>query len=87
MKEGIVTWLNRILVADVFLVIFGFIWFAIAVIGRYLNIPLGFDLWYRLWQPVFNPAIGILFLGAFATWSINKISHQFASKRSHQDRV
>lgn len=80
MKEQIITWLNRILVADVFLVIIGFIWFAIAVIGRYLNIPLGFDLWYRLWQPVFNPAIGILFLGAFATWSINKISNQFGSK-------
>ncbi len=79
MKEQIVTWLNRILIADVFLVLFGFIWFAIAVIGRYLEIPLGFDLWYRLWQPLFNPAIGILFLGAFATWLINKISQQLNS--------
>ena len=80
MKEQIVTWLNRILMADVFLVLFGFIWFAIAVVGRYLNIPLGFDLWYQLWIPVFNPAIGILFLGAFATWSINKISDQLGSE-------
>ena len=79
MKEQIVTWLNRILVANVFLVLFGFIWFAIAVLGRYLNVPLGFDLWYRLWTPVFNPAIGILFLGAFATWSINKITDKFGS--------
>ena len=79
MKEQIVTWINRILIADVFLVLFGFIWFAIAVVGRYLNIPLGFELWYRLWQPVFNPAIGILFLGAFATWLINKITRQFGS--------
>ena len=79
MKEQIVTWLNRILIADVFLVLFGFIWFAIAVIGRYLEIPLGFDLWYSLWQPLFNPAIGILFLGAFATWLINKISQQLNS--------
>lgn len=79
MKEQIVTWLNRILIADVFLVFLGFIWFAVAVIGRSLNIPLGFDLWYKLWQPVFNPAIGILFLGAFATWLINKISSQFSS--------
>lgn len=63
MKEQILIWLNRFLVADVFLVLLGFLWFAIAVIGRYLNIPLGFDLWYRLWIPVFNPAIGILFLG------------------------
>ena len=80
MKEQIVTWLNRILVADVFLVFFGFAWFAIAVVGRYLNIPLGFDLWYRLWQPVFNPAIGILFLGALVTWLINKISDRFGKK-------
>ena len=80
MKEQIVTWLNRVLVADVFLIFIGFIWFAIAVIGLYLNIPLGFDLWYRLWIPVFNPAIGILFLGALGTWLINKISSKFSAK-------
>ncbi|MGL4882388.1 MAG: hypothetical protein ACRC8K_15205 [Waterburya sp.] len=80
MKEKIIIWLNRILIADVFLIFFGFIWFAIAVLGRYLNIPLGFDIWYKLWQPVFNPAIGILFLGAFTTWLINKISDQFSSQ-------
>ena len=80
MKEQIVKWLNRLLVADVFLVLLGFIWFAIAVVGRYLNIPLGFDLWYRLWIPVFNPAIGILFLGVFVTWGINKISQKLSSE-------
>ena len=80
MREQIITWLNRFLVADVFLVLLGFLWFAIAVIGRYLNIPLGLDLWYRLWTPVFNPAIGILFLGVFATWIINKISSKFGSE-------
>ena len=79
-KEKIVLWINRLLVADVFVVLFGFLWFAIAVVGRYLNIPLGFDLWYRLWIPVFNPAIGILFLGAFATWAINKISQRLNSE-------
>ena len=80
MKEIIVTWLNRILIADVFLIFAGFLWFAIAVIGRTVNLPLGFDLWYRLWQPVFNPAIGILFLGAFITWLLNKISSKFGAK-------
>jgi hypothetical protein len=77
MKEQIVLWLNRLLVVDVFVVLLGFIWFAIAVAGRYLNLPLGFDLWYRLWLPVFNPAIGILFLGVFITWGINQISRKF----------
>ena len=80
MKEKILLWLNRLLVIDVFVVLLGFIWFAIAVAGRYLNIPLGFDLWYRLWIPVFNPAIGILFLGAFVTWGINKISSKLSSE-------
>jgi hypothetical protein len=79
MKEQFIIWLNRILVADVFLVLFGFIWFAIAVIGRSCDIPLGFDLWYRLWQPVFNPAIGILFVGAIASWLTTKISKRFDS--------
>ncbi|WP_036479934.1 hypothetical protein [Myxosarcina sp. GI1] len=79
MKEQLVIWLNRLLVADVFLVLFGFVWFAIAVIGRYLDIPLGFDLWYRLWQPLFNPAIGILFLGAILTWVIDRVSRRINS--------
>ncbi len=79
MKQQFFTWLNRLLVADVFLVLFGFLWFAIAVVGKYLDIPLGFDLWYRLWQPLFNPAIGILFLGAIASWVANKVSEKFNS--------
>lgn len=79
MKQQFFTWLNRFLVADVFLVLFAFLWFAIAVTGKYLNIPLGFDIWYRLWQPVFNPAIGILFLGAIANWLINKVLEKLDS--------
>ena len=82
MKEQLVTWINRLLVADVFLVIFGFIWFAIAAIGETFNIPLGFDLWYKLWQPLFNPAIGILSLGAMTTWGINKVA-EFSSKKTN----
>jgi hypothetical protein len=81
MKEQVVTWLNRLLVADVFLVIFGFFWFAIAVAGRSFGVPLGFDLWYKLWQPLFNPAIGILFLGALLSWGLNKISQKLEAKK------
>lgn len=80
MKEQFLTWLNRLLVADVFLVIFGFLWFAIAVVGHYLGVPLGFDIWYKLWQPLFNPALGILFLGAILSWLINKVSEKIESK-------
>ncbi len=60
MKEQFVKWLNRILIFDVFLVIAGFLWFAVAVIGESTGIPLGFKLFQRLWLPLFNPAISIL---------------------------
>ncbi|WP_013325134.1 hypothetical protein [Gloeothece verrucosa] len=77
MKDQFIKWLNRFLVFDVFLVIFGFFWFAIAVLARSIGVDFGFDLWYKLWQPLFNPAIGILFLGAFVSWGVNKISERF----------
>lgn len=73
MKEQLVNWLNRFLVFDVFLVLFGFFWFGMALIGRSFGVPLGLDLWYKLWQPLFNPAIAILILGALVNWLINKV--------------
>lgn len=79
MKEQFVTWLNRFLVIDVFVVILGFLWFAIAVAGRSVGIALGLNLWHQLWMPVFNPAIGILILGAILSWLISKISQKFDS--------
>ncbi|MEM7552958.1 MAG: hypothetical protein AAF378_02470 [Cyanobacteria bacterium P01_A01_bin.84] len=77
MKEKLLNWLNLILVADVFLVLAGFIWFAIAVVGKASGIPLGLDLWHHLWQPVFNPAIGILMGGALLSGIINWVSRKF----------
>ncbi|MGI0481897.1 hypothetical protein ACN4EE_14045 [Geminocystis sp. CENA526] len=73
MKEKILTWLDRFLIADVFLVIIAFFWFVVALIGRSMGISLGWDIWYQLWIPVFNPAIGILFMGAFLSWIVKKI--------------
>ena len=74
MKNTISSWINRLLILDVFLVFFGAAWFALAVIGRSFGIPLGFNLWYKLWQPLFNPAIGILFLGAIISWLLAKLA-------------
>jgi hypothetical protein len=79
MKEQVVKWLNRVLVADVFFVILSFAWFAIAVIGKSTGVALGLDLWLKLWQPVFNPAIGILMAGALLNWLINKIHQKLNS--------
>jgi len=73
-------WLNRLLMFDVFLVFFGFIWFAIAVVGRSVGFPLGFDIWYKLWQPLFNPAIAILVMGALLSWLIDKVQQQFSKQ-------
>ena len=80
MKEQFVKWLNRILIFDVFLVIAGFLWFALAVIGESTGIPLGFKLFQRLWLPLFNPAISILIAGVIFSWAINKIQERWSPK-------
>jgi hypothetical protein len=77
MIEQISTWINRLLVIDVFVVIGAFFWFAIALLGKSLAIPLGWDLWYQLWQPVFTPAIGLLMGGAILNWLINLARKQW----------
>ena len=67
-------WLDRLLVADVFVVIGGALWFLSAVIceARGLHQPLA--LFQKLWDPLFTPAIGLLmaaalFSGALSWWS------------------
>lgn len=77
MKDKFLSWLNLVLVVDVFLVLLGFGWLAIAVIGHTAGVPLGLDLWYKLWQPVFTPAIGILMAGAIMSGIISWISRKF----------
>jgi TRAP-type C4-dicarboxylate transport system permease small subunit len=79
MKEKFLNWLNIILVADVFLVLLGFGWFAIAVIGDASGVHLGLDVWHKLWIPVFNPAIGILMGGAILSGIISWVSKKFSA--------
>jgi Mn2+/Fe2+ NRAMP family transporter len=56
--------LDVVLVADVFLVLAGALFFVVAVVlhGRQLDAPL--ELFQRLWQPLFTPAIGLLMAAA-----------------------
>ncbi|VXD21721.1 conserved hypothetical protein [Planktothrix serta PCC 8927] len=84
MKEQLIKWLNRILVADVFLVLFSFFWLVIAVLGHSFKVNLGLDLWYKLWEPVFTPAIGILMGGAIVSWAISKLNQLFFSPKSEE---
>ncbi len=79
MKDKFLNFLNFVLVADVFLVFFGFGWFALGVIGNAIGVPLGLDLWHKLWIPVFNPAIGILMGGAILSGIISWVSKKFST--------
>jgi len=56
--------IDRILVADVFLVVAGALWFGLAVVlhGRGIDAPL--TTFQRLWEPLFTPAIGLLMAAA-----------------------
>jgi hypothetical protein len=76
MKERFLAGLNWLLTANVFVVLAAFVWFAIALLGRSLKLDLGFEVWLRLWQPVFTPAIGLLMAGAIisgiSSWLIRK---------------
>jgi hypothetical protein len=84
MKEQVLKWINLALVADFFLVLFAFFWLAIAVAGHALHLPLGIDLWYKLWQPVFTPAIGILMAGTIISGIASWVTKRLNSKQQNQ---
>ena len=53
-------WIDTLLVVDVFVVIAGALWFAVAVTLHSQKIEAPLELFQRLWEPVFTPAIGLL---------------------------
>ncbi|MEM9148960.1 MAG: hypothetical protein AAGB19_00615 [Cyanobacteria bacterium P01_F01_bin.3] len=77
MKDRLLSGLNTVLMFNLFFVLFNFVWFAIALIGRATNINLGFDLWYSLWEPVTMPAIGLLMAGALVSGLFSWVSKKF----------
>ena len=65
--------LDRLLVLDVFLVIGGALWFGAAVLLHSRGVDAPLQLFQRLWEPLFTPAIGLLmaaalFSGALGWW-------------------
>ncbi|MCP9929007.1 hypothetical protein KBY90_14080 [Cyanobium sp. CH-040] len=64
MLQRLRAWLDLLLVADVFLVIAGAVWFGVAVVchSRHVEAPL--ELFERLWEPLFTPAISVLMAAA-----------------------
>jgi hypothetical protein len=82
MKEKLIDWLNWLLVADLFLVLLSFAWFAIAILGRATRVSLGLEVWYSLWNPLFMPAISILMAGALASGAISWVSKRLEQRGS-----
>jgi len=68
--QALKLWLDRLLVADVFVVIAGAFWFLTAVVceARGLHQPLA--LFQRLWDPLFTPAIGLLMAAALLSGAL-----------------
>lgn len=80
MKEKLFQWLNLALTIDFFFVLLSFLWFAVAVVGRSTGVPLGLDLWHRLWEPVLQPAIGLLMAGALLSGLASWVNKQLNSR-------
>jgi hypothetical protein len=70
--EKFLYWLNKALLADVFLVFFFFAWFVAAVVGDRFSFNLGLDLWQQLWMPLIQPALGIVMAGAILSGVVSK---------------
>ena len=66
--------INNLLTFNVFFVILSFLWFLVAVVGKYTNIPLGMQVWQSLWQPLFLPAISALMGGAIVSGTISYVT-------------
>ena len=62
--EPLKRWLDRLLVADVFVVIAGAFWFLTAVLCEARGIHQPLAVFRQLWEPLFTPAIGLLMAAA-----------------------
>ena len=80
LQSRLLSWLNTALMLNLFFVLASFAWFAAALVGRSAHVNLGFDLWYRLWEPVFMPSIGILMAGAIVNGIVSWVMQKFFSR-------
>ena len=56
-------WLDRFLIVDFFILIIGSIWFLFSIIFYFNGYNKFFELFYKLWMPLFLPAITIFIVG------------------------
>ncbi|MEB3271186.1 MAG: hypothetical protein VKJ44_06020 [Synechococcus sp.] len=62
--------LDRLLVVDVFLVLAGALWFGAAVLLHARGVEAPLQLFQRLWEPLFTPAIGLLMAAALLSGAL-----------------
>ncbi len=53
------SWLDRILILDFFIVVLGSLFFLIAILMNLQGISIPFQIFQKLWIPLFIPAITI----------------------------
>lgn len=58
---------DTVLVIDVFVVIVGAVWFGLAVALQSQQVEAPLQLFQRLWEPLFTPAIGLLMAAALVS--------------------
>ena len=63
-------WIDRLLVADVFLVLAGALWFAVAVVLHSQGVEAPLVTFQKLWEPLFTPAIGLLMAAALLSGAL-----------------
>jgi len=68
--QRLATLLDRLLVADVFLVLAGALWFGLAVLLHSQGVEAPLAMFQRLWQPLFTPAIGLLMAAALLSGAL-----------------
>ncbi|MBE9154565.1 hypothetical protein IQ216_03605 [Cyanobium sp. LEGE 06143] len=73
--------MDTVLVADVFVVICGALWFGVAVLCHSQKVEAPLELFQRLWEPLFTPAIGLL-MGAAVLSGVLSWWQQQAQRRA-----
>lgn len=62
--------IDTLLVIDVFVVIAGALWFALAVALQSQRVGAPLQLFHQLWEPLFTPAIGLLMGAALLSGAV-----------------
>ena len=70
-EPGWKRWLDRLLMLDVLVVFLGAGFFGVAVVAQTQGRNQPMDLFQRLWQPLFTPAISLLIMAALLSGIIS----------------